>query len=106
MIALLNNGYFQDGLKFLIYLIPLLYLIAKRRKLNFKYFWLFFIGLLLLSFGHFTDLCDEFKAFDNIPIIGHDDALHDLFEDMLGFGVGFLFFIAALYLEFVKNGRK
>ncbi|MBL7156772.1 MAG: hypothetical protein ISS92_01275 [Candidatus Omnitrophica bacterium] len=99
----LESGYLEDGLKALVYLIPLVFLIAKGRNLNLKYFWFFFVGLFLLFFGHLLDFLDEFNALKGFFIIGRTDPLHDFFEDTIGFMLGFAVFILALYLEIKKN---
>ena len=97
---LVESGYLQDGLKAVVYLIPLAYLIIKRRSLKLKYFWLFFIGLSLLFFGNLLDFFDELKFLQEM--FPSDDYRHlqDFFEDIIGFALGFAVFITALYLEF------
>lgn len=97
---LIENGYVQDGLKAIVYLIPLLYLIIKRRELKLKYFWLFFIGLGLLFFGNLLDFFDEFVFLQEIFVSDSHRLLQDFFEDIIGFTLGFAVFITALYLEF------
>jgi len=97
---LVENGYVQDGLKAVVYLIPLVYLIIKRKHLQLKYFWLFFIGLSLLLFANLLDFFDEFRFLRELfPSRGYHN-LQDFFEDTIGFTLGFAVFSAALYLEF------
>lgn len=96
----MENGYLQDGLKAVVYLIPLIYLIVKKRRLKFKYFWLFFIGLSLLFFGNILDFLDEFQFLREAFASEGYYHLQDFFEDMIGFTLGFAVFITALYLEF------
>lgn len=97
---LLLNGYFQDGFKAIVYLIPLIYIVLKRNELKLKFFWLFCLGLAVLFLGHFIDFLDEFAALSNIPSIANHYLLCDFFEDIVGFTLGFIIFIAALFLEF------
>ncbi len=97
---LVESGYLQDGLKAVDYLIPLVYLIIKRRSLKLKYFWLFFIGLSLLFFGNLLDFLDEFKFLQEMFPSDDHRHLQDFFEDIIGFTLGFAVFITALYLEF------
>ena len=97
---LIENGYLQDGLKAVVYLIPLVWLIIKRRQLKLKYFWLFFIGLSLLFFGNVLDFFDEFKFLQEIFVSENQRYLQDFFEDIVGSTLGFAVFIAGLYLEF------
>jgi len=101
---LIENGYVQDGLKALVYLIPLMYLIIKRRELKLKYFWLFFIGLSLLFFGNVLDFLDEFEFLRELFPSHGQRYLQDFFEDIVGAALGFAVFIVALYLE--KFGKK
>lgn len=103
------GGYLQDGLKAVVYLIPLVYLIVKRKYLDLKYFWLFCAGLFLLFFGHLLDFIDEFYLDPQVaPIAGMRVSyfVHDFFEDTIGFTLGFAIFILALYLEFSASGGK
>jgi len=102
----LKSGYFQDGLKAIIYFIPLIYLIIKRKYLKIKYFWLLFAGLLLLLFGNLLDFFDEFESLERMFIIGGDYPLHDFFEDSVGFTLGFALLILAVYLEFQSVRKK
>ncbi|MBU3958903.1 MAG: hypothetical protein KKH29_01360 [Candidatus Omnitrophica bacterium] len=88
------QGYFLDGLKTIVYLIPLGYLIIRGKRLKLKYFWLLFSGLLLLFLGHLLDFFDEF---------GYVFPLQDFFEDVVGFTLGFTLLILAIYLEFQKK---
>jgi len=97
---LIENGYVQDGLKAVVFLIPLVWLIIKRRELKLKYYWLFFIGLSLLFFGNLLDFVDEFKFLQEIFASDSQRYLQDFFEDIVGFTLGFAVFIAGLYLEF------
>ncbi|UCD55091.1 MAG: hypothetical protein JSV93_06175 [Candidatus Omnitrophota bacterium] len=97
---LIENGYLQDGLKAVVYLIPLIYLIIKRRQLKLKYYWLFFIGLSLLFFGNLLDFFDEFKFLQEIFSSDNQRYMQDFFEDIVGLTLGFVVFIEALYLEF------
>lgn len=100
---ILKNVYIQDGVKAIIYLLPLIYLIFKRKTLKIKYFWLFFFGFLLLFLGHFLDLLDEFEVLKMVFIIGGCSPLQDFFEDVIGFSLGFLLLTLALYKEFSKS---
>ena len=104
--SFLKSGFFQDGLKMFIYLIPLFCLIGRKKALRFKYFWLMFAGLFLLFFGHLLDFFDEFKCLEGIVIVGGHAPLHDFFEDFVGFTLGFAVFILALCLEFHLIKRK
>ncbi|MFH1594584.1 MAG: hypothetical protein ABID09_07815 [Candidatus Omnitrophota bacterium] len=99
MISILKSGYFQDGLKALVYLIPLVYVIARRRNLNLKYFYLLTGGLVLLFFGHFMDFIDELEVLRRLPIDERFYWIQDFLEDMVGFTLGFILFMSALYLE-------
>ena len=96
---LIENGYVQDGLKALVYLIPFLWLIIKRRQLKLKYFWLFLIGLGLLFFANVLDFLDEFEFLREMFVSDSQRSLQDFFEDIIGFTLGFAVFITALYLE-------
>lgn len=100
---ILKNVYIQDGIKAIIYLVPLIYIILKKKNLKIKYFWLFFFGLLLLFFGNFLDFLDEFEALKTVFIIGGDCPLHDFFEDVIGFSLGFFLLILAMYKEFSRS---
>ena len=102
---ILTSGYFQDGFKAIVYLVPLVYIITKREDLRLKYFWLLTAGLFLLFAGHLLDFFDEFRALNSVLIIGYKCPLHDVFEDVVGFTIGFMIFITGLYLEF-KFGRQ
>ena len=105
--SVLESGYIQDGFKAFIYLVPLVYIILKKRELKLQYFWLLFAGLLILFLGHLLDVSDEFTAIKNVFIIGKKSPYHDVFEDMAGFTLGFALFIAGLFLEFIRtNGSK
>ena len=103
----LTSGYWQDGLKAVVYLIPLIYLIVQRKRLNLKYFWLFCIGLSLLFLGNLLDFMDEFESlrrtFDSELL----RLLQDFFEDIIGSMFGFILFVVALYKEykFIKGRR-
>ncbi len=99
MFCFFNNGYFEDGLKAFVYFVPLFYIIFNQRRLKIKYFWMMLAGLLLLFLGHLLDLSDEFKSIKYMFIIGKKHYLHDFFEDMIGFTLGFALFIWALFLE-------
>jgi len=103
---LLTNGYFQDGLKAFVYFVPLVYIIIKRNQLKLKYFWPIFVGLLLLFLGHVLDFTDEFKAIKYTFIIGKKCPMHDLFEDMIGFTLGFGIFITGIILELKSKKVK
>ena len=100
-----SPGALQDGLKAFIYLVPLIFLVARQKELNLKYFWLLFTGLALLLFGNVLDFLDEFAALDGMFIIGDGHYLQDLFEDTVGFTLGFAIFIFALYLEFINKKK-
>ena len=103
MHLLIESGYVQDGLKAFVYLVPLVYLIARRKSLNLKYFWLFLTGLSLLFFGQFLDLLDEIEFLRELfPSEGHR-FLQDFLEDIIGSTLGFVAFILALYLEVRKK---
>lgn len=104
--AFLMNGYFQDGLKAVVYLIPVLYLFVKREALGLKFFWLFFFGLSLLFFGHLLDFLDEFESLREMFVAERYQNLQDFFEDMVGFTLGFAVFILAIYLEFKSKIKK
>lgn len=97
------SGYFEDGLKAIVYFIPLIYLIMKRKHLKIKYFGFLFAGLLLLFLGHLLDFFDEFEGLKKMFIIGGDYPLHDLFEDLIGFTLGFILFVFGIYLEVRRN---
>ena len=100
--TLLTNGYFQDGLKALVYFIPLLYLFLNKNRLGLKFFNLFAIGLFLLFFGHLVDFLDEFEFLRNAFPEKNYKLLQDFLEDVVGMTFGFAFLISALYLEFKK----
>lgn len=99
----LYNGYVQDAFKALIYLVPLVYIVVKKRELNLRYFWLLFAGLLILFLGHLLDFSDEFKAIKKVFIIGKKSPHHDVFEDIVGFTLGFALFIVGIFLEFIRK---
>jgi len=103
---LIENGYAQDGFKALVYLVPLLYLIIGRKRLGLKYFWLFFGGISLLFFGNLLDFMDEFAFLKGMEIPENYRLLQDFFEDIIGFTLGFVVFIAAVYLELRKSVKK
>jgi len=103
---LLENGYVQDGLKALVFLTPLLFVIIQKRKLKLKYFWLFFAGLALLFFGNLLDLIDEFEFLHELDIPDSYVLLQDFLEDIVGFTFGFAIFVLAVYLELKKGGGK
>jgi len=96
---LIENGYVQDGLKAIIYLIPLIYLIAKRKSLNLKYYRLFLIGFLLLAFGNVLDFMDEFEFLRKLPLAAQYGQLQDFCEDIVGFTLGFIVLSVAMYKE-------
>lgn len=110
LMSLLDSGYIQDGFKAFVYLVPLAYITLKKKQLKLKYFWLLFVGLLILFLGHLLDVSDEFTAIKDVFIIGGKSPYHDVFEDMAGFTLGFALFIAGLFLEFIRTndskGRK
>jgi len=103
---LITNGYIQDGFKMLVYLIPLVYLIAKRRSLNLRHYGLFLAGFLFLFFGNLIDFLDEFdllrRTFDS-PEARH---FQDFCEDIVGFTLGFIFLAAGLFLELGGKRKK
>ena len=102
---LLENGYVQDGLKALIFFIPLTYLVIRKRQLNLKYYYLFFAGFLLLFLGNFLDFLDEFATLfiapDNItrPMM----LWQDFGEDVLGMTLGFAILLVAIYKEWISK---
>jgi hypothetical protein len=100
---LIENGYVQDGLKALIYVIPFMYLIVRRKSLKLKYFWFFFIGLFLLFFGNVLDFMDEFEFLREMFPTEGEHYLQDFFEDMVGAALGFIVFSAGLYMEFFRK---
>jgi len=100
---LLTNGYVQDGLKALIYLIPLMFLLWRRERLKLRYYWLFFAGFALLFFGHLLDFLDEFKFLHATFSPEKYGLLQDFFEDFIGCTLGFAFLLAALFLEFARK---
>ena len=100
---LIENGYVQDGLKAIIYFIPFIYLIVRRNSLKLKYFWLLFAGLFLLFFGNVLDFMDEFKFLREMFPSESAGFLQDFFEDIVGAALGFVVFIAGVYLEFFRK---
>lgn len=103
---ILENGYVQDGLKAVVYLIPFFYLIARKKRLGLKYFWLFFTGLGLLVFGNLLDFIDEFEFLRKTDIIERYGLIQDFFEDIIGFTLGFGVFVLGVFLEFVHAKKK
>lgn len=97
---LIENGYVQDGLKAIIYIIPLIYLIVKRKSLNLKHFGLFLVGLSLLAFGNILDFIDEIEFLTKLPLADQYGPLQDFFEDIVGLALGFLVLSIAMYKEF------
>ena len=101
---LLENGYVQDGLKALIFFIPLAYLVLRKRELNLKYFYLFFTGLLLLFLGNFLDFLDEFKCLRTADYVTRDMMLwQDFCEDIVGITLGFAILLLAIYKEWIRK---
>ena len=94
-----TNGYWQDGFKALVYLIPLLYLIFAAKKLKLRHFWLIFFGLSLLFMGHFLDYMDEFSFVHDTFTDPMWRLLEDFLEDFVGFALGFVVFITGVFLE-------
>ena len=105
MMILIENGYVQDGLKALVYAIPVIYLLIKRKRLDLKYFWVMFAGLSLLFFGNLIDFLDELETLRNLPINEFFFLLQDFFEDIIGFTLGFAVFIAGLFMEYKEKMR-
>jgi len=104
---LLENGYVQDGLKALIFFIPLAYLILRKKALNLRYFHLFFIGLLLLFLGNLLDFIDEFKCWGAVEDIPRNFVLwQDFCEDIVGFSLGFVILLIAIYKEWIGKRPK
>ncbi len=103
---LLENGYVQDGLKALIFFIPLAYLIFRKKQLNLRYYYLFFIGLLLLFFGNFLDFIDEFKCWETAGITRRMMLWQDFCEDIVGFTLGFVILLIAIYKEWIAKHPK
>lgn len=102
----LENGYVQDGLKLFVYLIPLCYLLFRRKELGLRYFWLFSVGLSLLFLGNLLDFADEFEFLRKMDLIKNYELLQDFLEDIVGFTLGFVVFVSAIYLEFCKKALK
>ncbi|MCQ9207663.1 MAG: hypothetical protein NG740_07275 [Omnitrophica bacterium] len=100
---LLENGYVQDGLKALVYLAPLVYLVFKRKSLGLKYYWAFFAGLALLFFGNLLDFMDEVAFLRESEFAERYGLLQDFLEDIVGFTLGFIVFCGSVYLEFIKG---
>lgn len=103
---LITNGFFQDSLKLIIYLIPLLFLVSRKKELNLRYFWIFYAGLSLLVFGHTIDLLDEFAKLSDTSRFSDYYQIFDFFEDIVGFTLGFAVFIIALYLEYLSPRKR
>lgn len=101
-----DNGYAQDGLKAFVYLIPLAYLLLKRRELGLKYFWVFCAGLFLLFFGNLLDFADEFRFLREMDLFKGYGLLQDFLEDIIGFALGFVLFVLAVHLEFIKHKKE
>jgi len=101
------NGYFQDGIKALVYLAPLIYLFARRGALKLRFFWLFALGLGVLFLGHLFDFFDEFESIKNVAIIGRAYPMQDFYEDTAGATLGFAVFMLAIFLElnYGRGGR-
>lgn len=100
---LLENGYAQDGLKALVYLAPLLYLVFKRKSLGLKHYWIFLAGLTILFFGNLLDFMDELVFLRESEFAERYGLLQDFLEDIVGFTLGFAVFCVAVYLEFIKG---
>lgn len=98
-----ESGYFQDGLKAFVYLVPLVYITAQQRERKRKHFRLLFTGLFILFLGQLLDLSDECAAIKDVFIIGKNSPAHDVLEDMVGFTLGFALFIAGIFLEFIRT---
>jgi len=104
---LLENGFVQDGLKALIFFIPLAYLVIRKKALNLRYFYLFFIGLSLLFLGNLLDFIDEFKFSAKVEDIPLSFRLwQDFCEDIAGFALGFAILIIAIYKEWIAPPSK
>jgi len=103
---LLENGYVQDGLKALIFFIPLAYLILRKKALNLKYFYLFFIGFFLLFFGNMLDFMDEFEFLRTAGITRRMMLWQDFGEDTIGMTLGFLILLIAIYKEWIAKPSK
>lgn len=103
MASFITSGYVQDGLKAVVYAVPLVYIVIRRKRLNLRFFWLFFAGLLLMFFGHLLDFLDEFAFLRRVFTSEEAHFLQDLFEDVVGMTAGFFVFMLGLYLEFVKK---
>ena len=101
---LLENGYVQDGLKALLFFIPLAYLILRKKQLNLRYYYLFFTGLLLLFLGNLLDFIDEFKCWQTAGITRTMMLWQDFCEDIVGFSLGFAILLIAIYKEWI--GRR
>ena len=102
-VCFLKSGCFQDGLKLLVYFIPLVYIFVKKRDLKLKFFALFCLGLFLLFSSNLLDFLDEFRALDNLPVIGHGHPMQDFFEDTIGSMLGFIILVVAMRLELKKR---
>jgi hypothetical protein len=102
---LVENGYVQDGLKLLVYLIPLFYLLIRKKYLNLRRFWLFLTGLSLLAMGNLLDFLDEFESLRG-AFAANFYLFQDFFEDIIGFALGFVIFASGVYLEFIKKEEK
>ena len=100
---LLENGYVQDGLKALIFFIPLAYLVIRKKQLNLRYYYLFFTGFLLLFLGNFLDFLDEFKCLRTAGVTRTMMLLQDFGEDIVGMTLGFLILLIAIYKEWIKK---
>ena len=103
---LIENGYVQDGLKALIYLIPLVYLIIRKKQLNLKYFGLFITGFGLLFFGNFLDFLDEFEFLRNLNLPENAGLWQDFFEDIVGFTLGYAILLIAIYKEWKQKSSN
>ena len=100
---LLTNGYVQDGLKALVYLMPLVYLLWRGKRIKLRFYWLFVAGFGLLFFGHLLDFLDEFAFLHAAFSPEKYGLLQDFFEDFVGCTLGFAFLLAAFFLEYVHR---
>lgn len=93
-----------DILKLIVVLITFLYLNFKLRKnISVSNYWIMNIGLILLIFSSLLDYTDGLKAFENIPVLGRKDPLHDLIEDQFSNTPGFALFAFGTFREILRK---
>ena len=94
---------FQDARRLLFSVFTLLFFLVLRfriRSTGFSLhgFPLIFFGLSLFCLGSFLDLTDELAFFQDYALLGQTNESHEMLEDLVGRGFGFVFFMVGLLL--------